>query len=90
MAFGEGDFRWAECENLTIAAYFRTYQDEGRQENLLIVQNLSAHPQQGLVRVPDSARTNRLDLLSGKKIGGIKDGLLFIQMEPYACFWLEL
>lgn len=90
MAFGEGDFRWAECENPAIAAYFRAYQDESRQENLLIMQNLSAHPQQTFVQVPDSARPNPLDLLSGKKIGGIKDGLLSIQMEPYTCFWLEL
>ncbi len=89
LAFGEGDFHWAACDNHAIAAYFRSYQDEEQGENILIVQNLSGASQEARIPLPKEAPRALVDLLSGAAFPVAPDGSLSIHLEPYAFFWLS-
>jgi maltose alpha-D-glucosyltransferase/alpha-amylase len=90
MAFGEGSFQWAECENTAIAAYFRTY-DQGEQpEQILVVNNLSGSVQDALIPLPTPGYTHPVDLLSGKAYPLTGSQTLELQLQPYEFCWLKL
>ncbi len=90
MAFGEGDFTWADCDNKAIAAYFRSYAGTLMKETFLIVQNLSGETQEALIRLPAGATTELVDRLSGKVFQAALGGLLHLALQPYAFYWLQM
>ncbi len=93
LAFGEGDFQWAECTNKSVAAYYRSYEDpvfEDRSENILVLQNLSAEVQNLLICLPEKTAPGLLDLLSGEVLSLTEDHNLDVQLQPYQFYWLEL
>jgi len=89
MAFGEGDFTWADCPNAAVAAYFRTYTGFPVSERLLIVQNLSDKPQDGQIKLPGDASSRLTDLLSDQTFQASDAGILNVKIEPFAYFWLQ-
>jgi len=90
MAFGEGEFHWAACDNTAVAAYYRTYDDPEHRENLLIVQNLSGESQKAVIQLTEmTPPPAAVDLITGK-LNPITDRTLEIQLEPYQYFWFEL
>jgi maltose alpha-D-glucosyltransferase / alpha-amylase len=89
MAFGEGDFAWANCENPAIATYFRSYSNAQINETFLIVHNLSGETQEAVISLPAAAPLMLSDLLSGKAFHVLEDGTLRIPLEPYGFFWLK-
>jgi maltose alpha-D-glucosyltransferase / alpha-amylase len=89
-AFGEGDFRWAKCENKAIAAYYRIFQKELPAERVLIVQNLSGKDQEATLQLPKGAGLELTDLLTGKIFKVPPDGELRILMAPYAYYWIQI
>jgi maltose alpha-D-glucosyltransferase / alpha-amylase len=90
MAFGEGEFNWATCENTAIATYFRTYQNDDQNERILVVQNLSGDPQAALIYLPPQMPPGLVDLLTGAVFPVGPDGNLHVQLEPYTYYWLEV
>jgi maltose alpha-D-glucosyltransferase / alpha-amylase len=88
-AFGKGDFHWAVCENMSIAAYFRTYQDNQVSESILVVQNLSGAAQDAVISLPVQPAPALIDLLT-RQVFPVSEGkTLRIHLEPYQFFWLE-
>lgn len=78
--FGTSNFEWLDCQNDSIAAYWR----RGAGENILVVQNLSSQEQicpspTGLSK-GDSAQ----DLLSGETLSLSSS----LQLAPYQYLWL--
>jgi len=90
MAFGEGEFHWAPCENTAIATYFRTYTEGERNERILIVHNLSGTAQQAVIHLPPNMPPALVDLLTSTTMEVAQDGNLHIELEPYAYYWLEI
>ena len=90
MAFGEGDFEWAACENNAVAAYYRTYQAEDTQETILIVNNLSEQFQDAIIPLPHPAQSALVDLLSSQALPGSAQDELKLHLEPYQFYWLKL
>jgi maltose alpha-D-glucosyltransferase / alpha-amylase len=89
MAFGEGDFAWASCENSAVAAYYRSYRNATTDESFLIVQNLSGEPQEAVIKLSETRATRLVDLLSGKEFPVYEGGAAHIPLEPYGFFWLK-
>jgi maltose alpha-D-glucosyltransferase / alpha-amylase len=89
MAFGEGEFNWASVDNTAIAAYFRTYEDSERSEQILIVQNLSDSVQDALVYLPEITSPALVDMLTGAIFPVSQNRTLEIQLQPFAFYWLE-
>ena len=92
MAFGEGNFEWARCENTAIATYFRTYTDDDSSERILVVQNLSGEPQEAVIVLPEKTAPALIDLLTGElvPVSSEEDFNLHVQMKPYGYCWLEV
>jgi maltose alpha-D-glucosyltransferase/alpha-amylase len=90
LAFGEGDLNWARCENMSVAAYFRDYEDAEQPEHILIVQNLSCEAQDAVIDLPEWTSPGLLDLLSNQVFSVTPERTVEIHLEPYQFFWLEL
>ena len=90
LAFGEGDFHWAACENKAIAAYFRTYEDPEQGERILVIQNLSGEPQEATIALAPGTPRVLADLLSGATFPVAPGGNLSIHLEPYGYYWLAV
>jgi maltose alpha-D-glucosyltransferase/alpha-amylase len=90
LAFGEGEFNWASCDNTAIAAYFRSYEDEERSERILVVQNLSGEAQEALISLPPEMPPALVDLLGNEAFPVDPDGNLRLRLEPYAYYWIEI
>ena len=84
---GKGDFFWADLveENLSIAAYWRT-EDE---ESLLAVHNLSSQEHHVVISVPAKFEEQPRDLFTKKLFPFQADGTLDITMAPYQYLWLH-
>lgn len=81
-AFGRGDFQWIDCENESIAAYVRTYENQV----IYIVNNLSAQEQ--VISIPLAEPSRKLtDLLTGKDYHVI-DHVLTLKLTPRQYIWL--
>lgn len=91
MAFGEGEFNWAACDNTAVAAYYRTYDESGQRESLLIVQNLSGESQKAVIQLTEmTPPPAAVDLITGELSPITHDRTLEVQLEPYQYFWFEL
>lgn len=90
LAFGEGEFNWASCDNMAIAAYYRSYEADLTSERFLIVQNLSGEPQDALIYLTDQTTPPALiDLITNTAYPINEDRNLELRMDPYQYLWLE-
>ena len=78
-AFGRGTMEWIETGNLAMAAYIRSYEDEG----LLILNNLSDSQQ--TITLPSLHSAEPTDLLTGNVLQ-LNPSLT---LPPYSHFWLK-
>lgn len=90
MAFGEGDFDWAACENTAIAAYYRIYPGGAHPETILVINNLSGAVQDVVICLPEQTAPVAVDLLTGLALPVSTQRTLAVHLEPYQFFWLEL
>jgi maltose alpha-D-glucosyltransferase/alpha-amylase len=90
LAFGEGDFRWADCENTAVAAYFRTYEANTPAERILVINNLSGKDQDARIQMPAFGRSSMTDLIHGQLLTPEADGTLQLHLKPYAYLWLHV
>jgi maltose alpha-D-glucosyltransferase/alpha-amylase len=89
LAFGQGAFSWALCDNKAITAYYRTYEDAAHAERILIVQNLSGEAQEAAIPLTTPTKSALVDLLTEKAFPVRDAKTVKIHMEPYQYFWLE-
>lgn len=86
-SFGDGAFRWAECENTAVAAYYRTHGDAQADEQILVLNNLSGEAQE--VVIPLQAGAQKLvDLISERAFYSPAGSRLQIRLAPYQFFWM--
>ncbi len=90
LAFGEGEFNWATCDNIAVAAYYRTYDKAGEYEQILVVQNLSDAEQDAYIELPENVPPGLVDVLLGQVFPVSENRNLEIHLEPYQFFWLEI
>jgi maltose alpha-D-glucosyltransferase/alpha-amylase len=88
-AFGWGEFKWAvdtsDIESYSIAAFYRFFKDE----NLLILHNLSARGQSIDIALPSANDT--LEDLFGKKLQfTINQGRFSIELGPFEYRWFQV
>jgi maltose alpha-D-glucosyltransferase / alpha-amylase len=84
--FGRGDFKWAPCSSIQVAAYFRSHLGE----RILVVNNLSAATQNVSVDIAGDSTSGLIDLLTGKQYPASKEGNLHLNLEPYQYLWLKI
>lgn len=89
LAFGQGAFAWALCDNKAITAYYRTYEDATQPETILIVQNLSGEAQEAVISLAERTKPELVDLLTEQAFPVSEGKTVKIHMEPYQYFWLE-
>lgn len=88
MAFGEGDFEWAPCENTAVAVYYRSYREEDEPETILVVNNLSGEAQEAVI--PMAHPRQPVDLLTGQPLPLSGGTSLALHLEPYQFYWLKM
>lgn len=89
LAFGMGDFEWAQ-DNSTlssgpIAAYWRTHGDE----KLLIINNLSALKQTVSIKLPPRHTPNIREILGNTIRIEIDKGKLLAEIDPFNHHWIN-
>jgi len=87
--FGWGDFKWVTCNRNAVAAYLRSY----REEDLLIVHNLSSASQVAVLEIPgERSDSHPVDLLTGEVYSFDEDqeNQFSVQLEAYQYLWLQL
>jgi glycosidase len=82
-AFGWGEFEWIDCENDSVAAYRRTFEEE----TILVFQNLSDRPQK-ISYIPKRSARLRVDLLTQKEYVS-QGGEVSLELAPYQYLWLK-
>jgi maltose alpha-D-glucosyltransferase / alpha-amylase len=90
LAFGQGTFTWAEAGNLSVAAYWRVYENE----RILVVNNLSSETQTVQVTLPEPSWSiwmpeHPRDLLYAGPQPFIQGKYLLLGLEPYQYRWFK-
>ncbi len=85
-AFGRGDIQFLAPENAKVLAFTRTYQDE----HLLILANLSRHPQSVEVELPDFVGYKPVEVFGQNPFPKIEAGENRYTLGPYGYYWFEL
>jgi maltose alpha-D-glucosyltransferase/alpha-amylase len=90
LAFGQGDFAWAETGNLSVAAYWRVYE----QERILVLNNLSAEQQTLQLTLPEPTRSYWTpdcpqDLFTAKPVPLVQGKYLDIALHPFQYRWFK-
>ncbi len=86
QAFGRGDIRFLSPENAKVLAFTRSYQDE----HLLVLANLSRHPQVVDLELPDFERYTPIDVFGQSHFPAIERGLNRFMLGPYGYYWFLL
>lgn len=81
-AFGRGSFTWVG-DNPHVASYLRVY----GKERILVVNNLSPEFQEVTIAI-GRLPAEPVDLLTGRTVLGVTEGMVSLRLQPYACLWL--
>jgi maltose alpha-D-glucosyltransferase/alpha-amylase len=84
-AFGLGSFKWVECGNAHVAAYFRQYSNQ----RILIINNLSAARQKALVKFNQHG-VRLSDIIEPKGEITSDTGSVAFELAPHQYLWLSV
>jgi maltose alpha-D-glucosyltransferase/alpha-amylase len=84
-AFGLGSFKWVECGNAHVAAYFRQYSNQ----RILIINNLSAARQKALVKFNQHG-VRLSDIIEPKGEITSDTGNVAFELAPHQYLWLSV
>lgn len=84
-AFSQGTFEWIPIETPACAAYRRVYENE----QLLIVQNLSAEMLQVEIPIDLTTPNQWIDLLGNAGPFEAQNGCIALSLKPYNYYWLK-
>jgi len=86
QAFGRGSIEFINSENRKVLAYLRRY----REENLLVVANLSHLAQPARLDLPGFDGWRPVDLFGRVEFAPVTDGKYYFTLSPYAFYWFSL
>ncbi len=86
QAFGRGDIQFLSPENAKVLAFTRSYKDE----HLLILTNLSRHPQAVELELPEFERYTPVEVFGQNPFPEIARGPNRFTLGPYGYFWFAL
>ncbi len=86
-AFGRGDIRFLDAGDSSVLAYLRMQRGT---ETLLVVNNLSAQPQQAVLDLADYIGASPADLFTGKRLPPIAPEPYRLPLGRYQYRWLQL
>ena len=90
-AFGRGEQRFLYSGNRKVLAYLRVYRtQEGEEETILCVYNLSRIAQAVELELPDYAGRVPVDLLGGSGFPPIGQLSYLLTLPPYGFYWFIL
>jgi maltose alpha-D-glucosyltransferase / alpha-amylase len=84
-AFGLGSFKWVECGNAHVAAYFRQYSNQ----RILIINNLSTARQKALVKFNQHG-VRLSDIIEPKGEITSDTGNVAFELAPHQYLWLSV
>jgi maltose alpha-D-glucosyltransferase/alpha-amylase len=84
-AFGLGSFKWVECGNAHVAAYFRQYSNQ----RILIINNLSTARQKALVKFNQHG-VRLSDIIEPKGEITSDTGSVAFELAPHQYLWLSV
>jgi maltose alpha-D-glucosyltransferase/alpha-amylase len=85
-AFGRGDIQFLAPENAKVLAFTRSYQDE----HLLILANLSRHPQAVELSLPEYEGYRPREVFGHTPFPVLEAGLNRFTLGPYGYYWFVL
>jgi maltose alpha-D-glucosyltransferase / alpha-amylase len=85
-AFASGSFAWEDLGCKQVAAYWRSYQDE----RLLVLNNLSATPQEFQISTQGRVISAARDLLTGNDLPIPASAELKVKLAPFEYRWLRI
>ncbi len=89
-AFGRGTQRFLYPDNRKILAYVRELSDEGGEESILCVSNLSRTAQAVELDLSAYAGRSPVDLVGGEAFPTIGQLTYLLTLPPYAFYWFAL
>jgi len=89
-AFGRGTQRFLYPANRKILAYLREYSDEGREEVILCVSNLSRTAQAVELDLSAFAGRTPVDVVGGAAFPAVGTLSYLLTLPPYAFYWFAL
>lgn len=86
LAFAHGSFAMFSPANPLVFVYLRQWEGEA----ILILSNLSDHPQEGALELQQFTSALPFDLLTGTTFPQLGQSPFVFTLEPYGCCWLRL
>ena len=86
QAFGRGDIQFLSPENAKVLAFTRSHQEE----HLLILTNLSRHPQAVELELPDFEGYRPVEVFGQTPFPTIEGGTNRFTLGPYGYYWFVL
>jgi maltose alpha-D-glucosyltransferase / alpha-amylase len=86
QAFGRGDIQFLSPENAKVLAFTRSFEDE----HLLVLANLSRHPQVVELELPDFEGYRPVEVFGQTPFPTIEGGTNRFTLGPYGYYWFVL
>jgi maltose alpha-D-glucosyltransferase/alpha-amylase len=85
--FARGAMRMIESDNTKVLTFLRTMEDH---DDVLVVANLSRHPQQVAIPLPDHEGVRPIEMNSGGPLSAIDNQPYRLMLGPHDVYWLRL
>ncbi|MDZ7680070.1 MAG: maltose alpha-D-glucosyltransferase [Acidimicrobiales bacterium] len=88
--FGRGDLEFVEPDNPKVLAFTRTLEEDGNTSRLLIVANLSRHPQPVELDLRHLQGLQPVEMFGHTRFAPIGELPYYLTLAPYQFFWFDL
>jgi maltose alpha-D-glucosyltransferase / alpha-amylase len=88
--FGRGDLEFVEPDNSKVLAFTRTLEEDGHTHRLLVVANLSRHPQPVELDLRHLHGQQPVEMFGHNRFAPIGELPYYLTLAPYQFFWFSL
>ncbi|MGY6501873.1 MAG: maltose alpha-D-glucosyltransferase [Acidimicrobiales bacterium] len=88
--FGRGDLEFVEPDNAKVLAFTRTLEEDGETSRVLVVANLSRHPQPVELDLRELQGLQPVEMFGHTRFAPIGELPYYLTLAPYQCFWFTL
>jgi maltose alpha-D-glucosyltransferase / alpha-amylase len=88
--FGRGDLEFIEADNAKVLAFTRTLDADGQTDRLLVVANLSRHPQPVELDLRHLHGLQPVEMFGHTRFAPIGELPYYLTLAPYQFFWFAL
>jgi maltose alpha-D-glucosyltransferase / alpha-amylase len=88
--FGRGDLEFVEPDNAKVLAFTRTLDDDGDTHRLLVVANLSRHPQPVEIDLRHLHGLQPVEMFGHNRFAPIGELPYYLTLAPFQFFWFSL